>query len=163
MDVDKEFDERLIIEVSQHIDDYETAGHYLKLTDEVLKEITQKKSDVIERNNAVLWAWKRKNGSTATSSTLVKVFLKLQDRFVAESILKLLTNQKTEPHQPNIQVHLHPQKANYSYESEKRVIKNDLMEKNRSFSEIPETVFDESVKDSSANINESKINGYILC
>ena len=124
--------------MSQHIDDYKRVGHSLKLTDEVLKDITQKKSDVIERNIAVLWAWKRKNGSAATSSSLVKVFLKLEDRFVAEFILKLLMKQKTEPHQGNVQGHLDPQKASERYpnwndlsESEKEGIKNDLMEKNR--------------------------------
>ena len=76
----------------------------------MLKDITQKRSDHIERNIAVLWAWKRKNGSAATSSTLVKVFLKLEDRFVAESILKLLMKQKTEPHQGNVQGHFDPQR-----------------------------------------------------
>ena len=138
MDVEKECDERLIIEVSQRIDDYKRVGHSLKLTDEMLKEITQNKSDDIERNIAVLWAWKRKNGSAATSSTLVKVFLKLEDRFVAEFILKHLMKQKTEPRQTNVQGRLDPQKANEHYpnwndlsESEKEGIKNDLEEKNR--------------------------------
>ena len=75
-DIDKECDEGLFTEVSQHVDDYMKVGHGLNLPNEILTNISQNKKDDIEKKIATLWAWKRKNGSVTTSRELVKVFFK---------------------------------------------------------------------------------------
>ena len=130
-------DDGLFIEISQHVDDYTSVGDGLDLSGDTLENISQEKKTDIARKNAVLWAWKRKNGSAATAIELVKVFLKLKDRFVAELILKYLSKETTsEEHQmPCILV---PEKAKECYpnwavltESEQEAVKNRLMDENR--------------------------------
>ena len=134
--LEKECDDDLIIEVLQHVKDYESVGCGLKLSSDTLKSISQTKKDDIEGKNAILWAWKRKNGSAATSIELVKVFLKLEDRFVAELILKYLSKETTsEEHQ--MPCNLVPQKAKECYpnwadltEHEQEAVKDRLMDEN---------------------------------
>ena len=136
-ELEKECDDGLFIEVSQRVNDYTSVGYGLNLSSDTLKGISQGKKNDIERKNAVLWAWKRKNGSAATAIELVKVFLKLEDRFVAEFILECLSKKTTsEEHQ--MPCNLVPQKAKECYpnwedltESEQEAVKNRLMDENR--------------------------------
>ena len=136
--VDKECDDGLFIEVSQHMnDDYIAAGHCLNLSSERVRSISQSDKNDVQKRNEMLWAWKRKNGSTATSKELVKAFLKMEDRFVAESILKYLSKRTTSLSQ-TMTFHLAPEKAENRYpnwkdltESEQEAVRNQLMDDNR--------------------------------
>ena len=136
--VDKECDDGVFIEVSQHMnDDYITAGRCLNLSTKSLHSISQSDKSDVDKNNELLWAWKRKNGSAATYKELVKSFLKMEDRFVAESILKYLSKRMTSLTQ-TVTFHLAPEKAKVRYpnwedlaEKEKEAVRNQLMDDNR--------------------------------
>ena len=136
--VDKECDDGVFIEVSQHMnDDYITAGRCLNLSTERVHSISQSDESDVEKKNELLWAWKRKNGSAATYKELVKSFLKMEDRFVAESILKYLSKRMTSLTQ-TVTFHLAPEKAKVRYpnweeltESEQEAVRNQLMDDNR--------------------------------
>ena len=132
--VDKECDDGVFIEVSQHMnDDYIAAGHCLNLSTERVHSISRSDKSDVQKKIEVLWAWKRKNGSAATSKELVKAFLKMEDRFVAESILKYLSKKFTPGPTPS-GCNLNPQKANTNWEeltsSEKEAVRNKLMDEN---------------------------------
>ena len=130
--VDKECDDGVFIEVSQHMnDDYITAGRCLNLSTERVHSISQSDKSDVEKKNELLWAWKRKNGSAATYKELVKSFLKMEDRFVAESILKYLSKRITSLPQ-TVTFHLAPEKAKVSYPNwEDLAVRNKLMDDNR--------------------------------
>ena len=136
--VDKECDDGVFIEVSQHMnDDYITAGRCLNLSTERVHSISQSDKSDVEKKNELLWAWKRKNGSAATYKELVKSFLKMEDRFVAESILKYLSKRMTSLAQ-TVTFHLAPEKAKVHYpnwedltESDQEAVRNQLMDDNR--------------------------------
>ena len=136
--VDKECDDGVFIEVSQHMnDDYITAGRCLNLSTERVHSISQSDKSDVEKKNELLWAWKRKNGSAATYKELVKSFLKMEDRFVAESILKYLSKRMTSLTQ-TVTFHLAPEKAKVRYpnwedltESDQEAVRNQLMDDNR--------------------------------
>ena len=136
--VDKECDDGVFIEVSQHMnDDYITAGRCLNLSTERVHSISQSDKSDLEKKNELLWAWKRKNGSAATYKELVKSFLKMEDRFVAESILKYLSKRMILLPQ-TVTIHLAPEKAKVSYpnweelaESDQEAVRNQLMDDNR--------------------------------
>ena len=137
-EVDKECDDGVFIEVSQHMnDDYIAAGHCLNLSTEKVHSISQSDKSDVEKKIKLLWTWKRKNGSAATYKELVKAFLKIEDRFVAESILKYLSKRLTSLPQATM-FHLAPEKAKIRYpnwetftESEQEAIRNQLMDDNR--------------------------------
>ena len=77
--MEKECDDSLIIEVTQNIDDYLKVGHGLTLSRETLQSISQDNDNDMHRKNAVLWAWKIKNGNNATYIELLKAFMKMRD------------------------------------------------------------------------------------
>ena len=135
--VDKECDDGVFIEVSQHMNDYIPVGHCLNLSSEKVHSISQSDKSDVQKKNEVLWAWKRTNGSTATYKELVKAFLKLEDLFVAESILKYLSKRMISLPQTTT-FHLAPEKAANRYpswkdllDSEKEAVRNQLMDDNR--------------------------------
>ena len=117
--------------------DYITAGRCLNLSTERVHSISQSDKIDVEKKNELLWAWKRKNGSAATYKELVKSFLKMEDRFVAESILKYLSKRMTSLTQ-TVTFHITPEKAKVSYpnwenltESDQEAVRNQLMDDNR--------------------------------
>ena len=136
-EVEKECDDGVFIEVSQHMnDDYAAAGHCFDLSTESMRSISQSNKNDVKKKIEVLWAWKRKNGSAATFKELVKAFLKMEDRFVAESILKYLSKRTTSL--PDVtRFHLAPEKAslypNWKHltEGEQEAVRNQLMDDNR--------------------------------
>ena len=67
----------------------------LGLSDQTLDNISQSKQSDVEKRNAVLWAWKRKNRSAATTMELVKTFLVMEDQYVIEPILKYVSKKST--------------------------------------------------------------------
>ena len=118
-------------------DDYITAGHCLNLSTERVHSISQSDKSDVEKKNELLWTWKRKNGSGASYKELVKSFLKMEDRFVAESILKYLSKRMTSLPQ-TVMFHLAPEKAKIHYPnwkdltvSDQEAVRNQLMDDNR--------------------------------
>ena len=113
------------------MDDYERAGHALGLSKQILDSISQSKQSDVEIKNAILFAWKRKNGSAATSVELLKTFLVIEERYVTEAILKYLSKKITSL--PEI----HPMIPNWddlTY-SEREAVRNILIDENRSVRE----------------------------
>ena len=103
------------IEVSQHMnDDYIAAGHCLGLSTQMVFSISHSDKSDIQKKNEMLWTWKRKMGCAATSKELVKALLKMEDQFVAESILRYLSK-RTTPLLLNATSHLAPEKAENRY------------------------------------------------
>ena len=95
-DLEIECDDGLFNEVSFHMDQhYINVGHSLNLLSETSHSISQSHTNNVERNVAMLWTWKRANGCSATAKELIKVFLKMSDRYVAESILKYISKRKS--------------------------------------------------------------------
>ena len=136
-DLDKECVDSLLIEVSRQLIDHIKLGHCLNLSSKTLESITQDKQDDVERKIAMLWEWKAINGSAATSLELVKIFLKMEESFVAESILRYLSK-KGVPKSITRTLHIAPEKAKDRYpnwddleNSEKEAVKNHLMDENR--------------------------------
>ena len=137
-EVDRECDDGVFIEVSQHMnDDYTVAGHCLNLSTKRVCSISKSDKSDVQKKIELLWAWKRKNGSVATYKELVKAFLKIEDRFVAESIFKYLSKRMTTLPQ-TITYHLSLEKAENCYpnwkdltESEQEAVRNQLMDDNR--------------------------------
>ena len=102
-----------------------------------MTNISKKKNGDVEKKNAVLWSWKRKNGSAATFAVLVKVFLKMEDKFVAKSILEYLSNKFTSA-KHRMPYKFAPQKAKDCYpnwdeltEGDKEKVINTLMDETR--------------------------------
>ena len=109
-ELEKECDDGLIIAVSQNIDDYIKVGRGLALSRETLESISRDIDNDIHRKNAVLWAWKIKNGNDATYFELVKAFRKMTDRFLIVSVLNYVSK-KTTSKQTLTPVHLVPEMA----------------------------------------------------
>ena len=80
------------------MDDYIKAGQGFHLSSKVLDNISQTKNCDFERKIAILWAWKRVNGSTAIAITLIKEFLKMDDLNMAEAILRYLSKKLHQSH-----------------------------------------------------------------
>ena len=135
-DLEIECDDSLIIAVTQNIDDYVNVGRGLTLSRETLQSISQDYDNDMHRKNAVLWAWKIKNGNNATYIELLKAFIKMRDRSVIESILKY-TSRKTTSKQTVTSIHLSPEMAKDPYpnwedltDTQKEAERNKLMDEN---------------------------------
>ena len=133
-EVEKVCDDGLFIEVSQHMnDDCIITGHCLNLSNDRACGLSRSDKSDVQKKIELLWAWKRKNGSAATFKELVKCFLKVEDRYVAESILKYLSKKSTSYPSPGA-CNLNPQKAKINLEkltpSEKEAVRNKLMDEN---------------------------------
>ena len=76
-ELEEECDDGVFIEVSQHMnDDYIVVGYCLDLSTQKMLSISQSDKSDIQKKNGLLWTWKRKMGSAATSKDLVKALLK---------------------------------------------------------------------------------------
>ena len=138
-ELDKECDDYLLIEVSQHLQfiDQLKVGHYLNLSSKTLESITQDKQHDVKSMVDMLYEWKAINGSAATTVELVNAFLKMKESVVAESILRYLSKKIASEPQTR-ELHLAPEKAKDHYpnwddlsQSEKEAVRNKLMNENR--------------------------------
>ena len=136
-EVDKQCDDGVFIDISQHMnDDYTTVGHCLNLSTEKVHSISQSDKSDVQKKIEMLWAWKRKNGNAATRKELIKAFLKMENCLIAEFILKYLSKRRSSLPQTTM-FHLAPEKAknrypNWEYltESEQEAVRNQLMDDN---------------------------------
>ena len=88
--MEEECDDDLIFDAANCMDDYEKASCVLGLSEQTLDSISQSEQSDVEKRNAVLMAWKRKNGTAATAMELVKAFLVMKDQCVTETIQRKL-------------------------------------------------------------------------
>ena len=145
-EVEKECDDCLFIEVSQRMnDDYIAAGHCLELSTKRVFSISRSDKSDVQKKIEFLWIWKRMNGRAATYEKLANAFLKMEDRFVAESIMKYLSKKRILPQATICQ--FDPEKAENHYpnwkdltEIEQDMIRNQLMDENRDI-RVAYTVF----------------------
>lgn len=133
-DIEKECSniDSLFIEISMKIDNYEKVARHLNVPEQMLKSIAEKPNDS-ERKLAILWAWKRKLGSDGNYLALVRAFLAMEDRLVAESILKHAKDVLSLP-LVRKSSQIIPEKCYPNWdkmlESDKEKVKNDLIEEN---------------------------------
>ena len=129
----KECDNSLFIEVSQHMDDYIKVGQGLHLSSKALDDISQSEKADREKKIAILWAWKRENGSTAIAINLIKASLKMNDLDVAKAILRYLSK-KTASESQTSEIHLAPERCYPNWkdltENEQEAVRNKLMREN---------------------------------
>ena len=137
-DLEIECDDGLFNEVSLCTDrDYNKVGHCLNLSSDTLHSISQSHTNNVQRKIAVLWTWKRENGCSATAKQLINAFLKMSDRYVAESILKYISRTKSTGLESSEIYHDHlPPKSNFPIWDnlpllEKMEKTGKLMEENR--------------------------------
>ena len=91
--LDKPCDDNLFLALMSKIPCFEDAAPSFGLTQ---AEITVLRCDYNyekPRRINMLWRWKRKNGSDATYLALVMVFLQMEDKYLAESVLKHVKTQ----------------------------------------------------------------------
>ena len=76
-ELEEESDDGVFIEVLQYMnDDYIAVGYCLDLSTQKMLSISQSDKSDIQKKNELLWTWKKKMGSAATSKELVKALLK---------------------------------------------------------------------------------------
>ena len=134
--VEQVCDERVLIQVSQYMnDDYIEIGCCLNISSEKVHNISQSDKGDVEKKIKILWAWKRKRGSAATFKELIKAFLRMEDRLVAECILKYLS--KKGVLLPQTTFHLAPGRADNIYpnwkcltDNEQDAVRHQLMDDN---------------------------------
>ena len=145
-------DDDFFIKISMKIDDFIEVGRNLKVSERKMETIMQKPDDS-EKKVAVLWAWKRKFGSDATYLALIKAFLDIEDRIMAECIMKYAKDVFIAPQSRKIS-QMAPEKSFRNWatmsESEQESVRNDLIKEN---SHVRETYASLIVK-----LNDSFIN-----
>ena len=129
--LEEECDDGLIFDVAKCMDDYEKVSRALSLSEQRLDSISHSKQGDVEKKNAVLMAWKRKNGSAATAMELVKAFLMMEDQYVIEAILKYISKKSTSLLETHLII---PNWDDLTY-SEKETVRKILIDENRSVRE----------------------------
>ena len=96
--------DNLFLTLTSHIPNFEDAAPYFGLTyleiDMLLREYSKERP----RRLHMLWRWKAKNGSDATYLAIVKIFLRMNNRMLAEDVLTTLSAEQV----PSIHFHLNP-------------------------------------------------------
>ena len=147
-------DDDFFIKISMKIDDFIEVGRNLKVSERKMETIMQKPDDS-EKKVAVLWAWKRKFGSDATYLALIKAFLDIEDRIMAECIMKYAKDVFIAPQSRKIS-QMAPEKSFRNWatmsESEQESVRNDLRKEN---SHVRETYASLIVKLNASFINRN--------
>ena len=135
-DLDKVCDDGLFIELLEYMDDFQKVGHGLNLSLRQMTIISESDKDEVKRKVAVLYAWKAEKNRTATFIELVKAFLGMENKAVADSILSYLSRKSVSKLNPEI-CHFNPHKSKKSYPNwkfytacEKERILNKLQDEN---------------------------------
>lgn len=87
-DLQRECNDGLFNDIMEDIESYADMAKSLRVSEAKLKTIHDSKEDENGKRLAVLKAWKRKHGSDGTYLILVEAFLAMDDRIVAEKIIK---------------------------------------------------------------------------
>lgn len=84
----KPCDNNLFVVLTKGIISFDHVVPYFGLTPPDIDEIRSENPTEVLKSYRMLWAWKRKNGSDATYLAIVNIFLEMEDRFLAESVLQ---------------------------------------------------------------------------
>ena len=86
----KECDDDLFLTLTEKIESFSDTAPYFRLTDTEINEIEVNKNTERTRKRVMLVKWRNKNGSDATYLSIVKIFLRMNNRLLAEIVLKKL-------------------------------------------------------------------------
>ena len=131
--LEKPCSDNLLLTLSQEVPSFEVAAPYFGCAQAVIEEIHQDHDKERSKKLHMLWNWKRRNGSDATYLAIVTIFLKMEDRVLAELVLK---TQCCEITSIAIDSHVNPGRVsrygNWEAlnEVEKEQIKNTLISEN---------------------------------
>ena len=125
-------DDSLFLTLMLEIPSFEDAAPHFGFTQAEISELRYDYQRERSRRLHMLWTWKRKNGSDATYLAIVTIFLKMNDRHLAEVVLKYYC--KNQVNVPRIDSHVNPVRVSKyqnwdnmsKFEQEK--IKNSLYE-----------------------------------
>ena len=90
-DLDKQCDDELLITLMEKIESFSDTAPYFKLTPPEINEIQSDNNTEKTRKLGMLMKWRDKNGSDATYLSIVSIFLCMENRRLAEIVLKKLT------------------------------------------------------------------------
>ena len=122
----------LFLKLMIEIPGFENAAPYFGFTQPEISDLFHDYNRERSRKLHMLWSWKRKNGSDATYLAIVKIFLEMKDKQIAELILKHYCEKQLN-HVPRIHSHVNPARVSRyqnwdnmtKFEQEK--VKNNLL------------------------------------
>ena len=86
--LEKPCDDNLFLDLMLKIRGFDDAAPFFHLTQAEIEAIRCDFNSEKSRRLHMLWQWKRKNGSDATYLALVKVFLHMEDKYLAEIVMQ---------------------------------------------------------------------------
>ena len=84
----KQCQDNLFLILMEKIPSFENAALYFGLSQPEIAELCQNHSKEKARRIHLLWAWRTKNGSNATYFAIAKIFLQMNNKELAELVLK---------------------------------------------------------------------------
>ena len=122
------------LEISLKSDNYKEIGHHLLVSEDKMETITSQRQSDSERTIAVLLTWKRTVENNATYLALVRTFLEIGNKSVAESIMKYAKDDIITSRLSKIS-EINPAKCIDNWDkmsdSEKERVRVDLIEENK--------------------------------
>ena len=86
--LEKQCSDGLFLSLSEKIISFDCTAPYFDLTEVEIEEIRLDCQGERLRKMKMLWQWKRKKGSDATNLAIVRIFLRIEDKSLAELVLK---------------------------------------------------------------------------
>ena len=99
-------DDSLFLALMSEIPSFEDAAPHFGFAQAEISELRYDYQSERSRRLHMLWTWKRKNGGDATYLAIVTIFLKMNDRHLAEVVLKHYC--KNLVNVPHIDSHVNP-------------------------------------------------------
>ena len=84
----------LFLSLGKEIPSFEVAAPYFGFTPPEIEELRCDYDKERSRKLHMLWSWKRKNGSSATYLAIVKIFLQMEDKQLAEHVLRRFSEEQ---------------------------------------------------------------------
>jgi len=76
------------LNLGENVRSFDDAAPYFDLTEAETEEVHRDCHGERSRKMKMLWNWRRKKGSDATNLAIVRIFLHMKDRSLAELVLK---------------------------------------------------------------------------
>ena len=93
----KQCHDNLFLILMEKIPSFENAALYFGLSQPEIAELCQDHSKEKARRLHLLWAWRTKNGSNATYLAIAKIFLQMNDKVLAELVLRKFFEMQVPP------------------------------------------------------------------
>ena len=87
-DLQRLCNQKLLVHLHKHIEYYEEVGRYLELTEQEIMDIRKEETCESSRRMATLNKWQSKNEHDATYLVLVERFIEMEDRVLAEAVIR---------------------------------------------------------------------------